>query len=65
MSSASHSTTTRSPRDREEPVVYVVDDDESMRFALGNLLRSVGLRVETFETSGDFLAFASTTRAVA
>ena len=58
MSSGLHSTSTRSPRDREEPVVYVVDDDDSMRFALGNLLRSVGLRVETFETSGDFLAFA-------
>jgi FixJ family two-component response regulator len=39
-------------------VVYVVDDDESMRFDVGNLLRSVGLRVETFETSGDLLAFA-------
>ena len=56
--SGSHSASTRSPRDREEPVVYVVDDDDSMRFALGNLLRSVGLRVETFESSGDFLAFA-------
>ncbi|BDC45069.1 DNA-binding response regulator [Paraburkholderia terrae] len=35
----------------------MVDDEESMRFALGNLFRSVGLRVETFESSGDFLAF--------
>jgi FixJ family two-component response regulator len=57
MSSGSHSTSTRSPHDGNQPVVYVVDDDESMRFAVGNLLRSVGLRVETFETSGDFLAF--------
>jgi FixJ family two-component response regulator len=40
-----------------EPVVYVVDDDESMRFSLGTLLRSVGLRVETFDSPRDFLAF--------
>jgi FixJ family two-component response regulator len=55
MSSGSHSTQTT--RDRKEPVVYVVDDDESMRLGLGNLLRSVGLRLETFESPGDFLAF--------
>lgn len=40
-----------------EPVVYVVDDDESMRLALSGLLRSIGLRVETFESPADFLAF--------
>jgi FixJ family two-component response regulator len=57
MSSGSHSTSVQSPRDRKEPVVYVVDDDESMRSALGGLLRSVGLRVETFESPQDFLAF--------
>lgn len=57
MNSGSHSTSTRSPHDRKEPVVYVVDDDEAMGFALGTLLRSVGLRVETFESSADFLAF--------
>jgi FixJ family two-component response regulator len=39
------------------PVVYILDDDESMRIALGGLLRSVGLRVEAFETPKDFLAF--------
>ncbi|MEM5384050.1 response regulator transcription factor [Paraburkholderia phymatum] len=57
MISGSHSTSTQSAHARKEPVVYVVDDDESMRFALSNLMRSVGLRVETFESSGDFLAF--------
>src|SRR5262245_41639557 len=31
-----------------EPVVFVVDDDPSLRHALSNLLRSVGLRVEAF-----------------
>jgi FixJ family two-component response regulator len=57
MSSGSHSASTQRPHDRKEPVVYVVDDDESMLFSLGTLLRSVGLRVETFESPGDFLAF--------
>ena len=38
-------------------IVYVVDDDESVRSALGNLLRSTGLRVETFASSKEFLAF--------
>lgn len=40
-----------------DPVVYVVDDDESMRLALQNLLRSVGLQVQTFASSHDFMAF--------
>ncbi|WP_342245915.1 response regulator transcription factor [Pseudomonas sp. OTU5201] len=57
MSSWSHSTTTQAPTDHKDPVVYVVDDDESMRVALDGLLRSIGLRVETFESSQDFLAF--------
>ena len=57
MTSGSPSISTQSPHDREEPVVYVVDDDESMRVALSNLLRSAGLRVETFESSRDFVAF--------
>jgi FixJ family two-component response regulator len=39
----------------EAPVVFVIDDDVSMREALRNLLRSVGLRVETFETAREFL----------
>lgn len=39
----------------EEPIVYVVDDDASVRKALGNLLRSVGLRVELFASAHEFL----------
>src|SRR5215471_19291343 len=39
----------------EEPVVFVVDDDESMREALRSLLRSVKLRVETFGSAADML----------
>jgi len=38
-------------------VVYVVDDDEAMRTALAALLRSVGLRVETFASSRAFLDY--------
>jgi FixJ family two-component response regulator len=37
-------------------VVYVVDDDESVCRALGRLIRSVGLFVETFPSAKDFLA---------
>jgi FixJ family two-component response regulator len=40
-----------------QQIVYVVDDDESMRQALGMLLRSVGLSVEAFATAQDFLSF--------
>ena len=38
-----------------DPVVFVVDDDSSLRHALTNLLRSVGLRVETFGSAREFL----------
>ena len=38
-----------------DPVVFVVDDDASLRHALTNLLRSVGLRVETFGSAREFL----------
>jgi FixJ family two-component response regulator len=37
-------------------VVFVVDDDVSMREALSSLIRSVGLRVEMFSSAADFLA---------
>jgi FixJ family two-component response regulator len=37
------------------PVVYVVDDDISIREALSSLIRSVGLRVETFSSAREFL----------
>ena len=39
----------------EEPVVFVVDDDEEIRAAMRSLLASVGLRVETFATAQEFL----------
>ncbi|HEX4152248.1 MAG TPA: response regulator transcription factor [Steroidobacteraceae bacterium] len=37
------------------PVVFVVDDDESMRTALRRLLTSAGLPVEVFPTARAFL----------
>ncbi len=40
----------------ELPIVFVVDDDVSTREALRNLLRSVGLKVETFGAAREFLA---------
>lgn len=38
-----------------EPAVCVVDDDVSVRVALGRLLKSVGLTVQTFSSAGQFL----------
>jgi FixJ family two-component response regulator len=38
--------------------VFVVDDDPSVREALSSLIRSVGLRVETFATAEAFLPHA-------
>lgn len=39
-----------------EALVFVVDDDDSMRKSLARLMRSVGLNVETFGSAGEFLA---------
>jgi FixJ family two-component response regulator len=57
MISGTLSTPPRSTNANEAPVVYVVDDDESMRTALGGLLRSIGMRVELFESPNQFLSF--------
>ena len=40
---------------RVESIVYVIDDDSSVRKAIENLLRSVGLLVETFSDAREFL----------
>jgi FixJ family two-component response regulator len=45
----------RQPATAEAPIVFVVDDDESVREALRSLFRSVSLRVETFGSAADFL----------
>jgi FixJ family two-component response regulator len=38
-------------------VVYVIDDDESVRRALARLIRALGLDVETFASAPAFLAY--------
>lgn len=38
-----------------ETIVFVIDDDASVRDSLGTLFRSVGLRVELFGSADDFL----------
>jgi FixJ family two-component response regulator len=40
-----------------EPIVFVVDDDASMREALASLLGSVALRVKCFASAQEFLRF--------
>ena len=40
----------------ETPIVYVVDDDASVRESLSSLMRSAGMAVEVFASSFDFLA---------
>jgi FixJ family two-component response regulator len=38
------------------PVVYVIDDDDSVRTALSSLIRSVGLQVDTYASASAFMA---------
>jgi FixJ family two-component response regulator len=45
----------RPPATAEQPIIFVVDDDEFMRDALGSLFRSVGLKVEMFGSAADLL----------
>jgi FixJ family two-component response regulator len=48
----------KSPREiasAEVPIVYVIDDDESMRRGLTNLFESAGLRVEVFGSAPELL----------
>ena len=48
--------TTSADGDRHRGTVFVVDDDRSIRRALTRLLRSAGLKVESFSNAMDFLA---------
>ena len=43
------------PSGADEAVVFVVDDDDSLRRSLSNLFRSVGLRVELFGSARELL----------
>ncbi|WP_429266112.1 response regulator transcription factor [Paraburkholderia sp. EB58] len=47
--------TTAEPAATEASVVYIVDDDTGIRLSLGALMRSIGLRVEAFESPDEFL----------
>jgi FixJ family two-component response regulator len=42
----------------DEPIVYVVDDDLSVRQALSSVIRSTGVRVQTFASGQEFLDHA-------
>ena len=42
---------------QSDPVVFVIDDDTSVRAALKSLIRSVGLDVEVFSSGIEFLHF--------
>jgi FixJ family two-component response regulator len=43
-----------------QPIVFVLDDDLSVREALRSLIRSVGLRCETFASTTEFLRYPRT-----
>ena len=40
---------------QEEPIVFAVDDDASMREALSRLFRSIGMRAQIFPSAEEFL----------
>jgi FixJ family two-component response regulator len=44
------------PETPAAPVVFVIDDDASVRDAISSLIRSVGLRTEVFASVSEFLA---------
>ena len=44
------------------PVVYIVDDDASIRRAMKRFINSVGLAVETFASARSFLEYESISR---
>ena len=41
----------------DQPIIYVLDDDDRVREALSSLLSSLGLRVEVFASAAEYLAF--------
>ena len=47
---------------KDRPLIAVIDDEEPVRKALGRLLQSAGMAVETFSGGGEFLAALGTHR---
>ena len=47
----------------ETPTIAVIDDDEAVRSAIENLVRSLGLRAVAFASAEDFLSSASSATA--
>ena len=43
------------PEPKEQPIVFVIDDDDSLRDALKRLFHMVGLHAEAFGSAADFL----------
>jgi FixJ family two-component response regulator len=43
--------------DSDEPIVFAIDDDASMREALSRLFRSIGMRASIFSSAEEFLEF--------
>jgi FixJ family two-component response regulator len=39
-----------------EPLIAIVDDDDSVRYAISGLMRSLGYAVEVFASAKDFMA---------
>jgi FixJ family two-component response regulator len=46
-----------SPMDRQDAIVFIVDDDRGIREALDALLSSADLRVVTFASAGEYVAY--------
>ena len=43
---------------QQDSIVYLIDDDQSVREGIADLLRSVGLNVQSFESAQEFLRSA-------
>src|SRR5262249_34416529 len=43
--------------DRSAPVVFVIDDDATVRDAISDLLRSIGLAAQSFGSTQEFLQY--------
>lgn len=48
--------TPATPKSQQQPIVFVVDDDISVRESLESLIAFAGLQPETFASAGEFLA---------